>query len=174
MTNLEESKNFGDNFYFFIAVHNEEDNIPYDKFIYGKDVIRKMAKDAFESSYRREIKELAPKNLDRLITFEEEKLNQISKEYAKTSIIRGTVFAATVIHIFLVGIVLGLAIFNKSLLLVTIVILLALLGCLAIPLVSTAGKQIAILYHREQDQSDIVNFLHVARRELKYIMLITP
>ena len=113
---------FGDNFYFFVAIHDEKDTIPYEKFMYGRENLRDVARKALDTDYRHEVEVLSLTNLDRIIDFEEEKYQKINQKF--------------------------------------------------VPFFAFEKK--AKKYKALQEQSNIINFLHVARRELKIAILTTP
>lgn len=70
--------NFGDNFFFDIAIH---DTVYYDKYLKGKLTLREMADDARKAHYWKQLN--IPEAVDWYIAREENILKKLEERYAE-------------------------------------------------------------------------------------------
>ncbi len=162
--------NYGDNFYFDIAIH-KYDEIDYSKYLHGRHSLKEMAEEAKNSDIWDSLEKLTPINLDNAIEKSENKLQDLKKDFYKTRVIRGSIFVANIVYLITVAICAMLTIKTKEPLLIGLFICLAALAALGIPLVTKAAAQIRSICKKIHNEDTIVKFLHQARKEL---ISITP
>lgn len=164
-------KSYNENFYFDIAIHDYNE-INFDKYFEGKRSLQEMAEEAYSSEHWGSLNNLTPRNLDIMIKQAEDEFIELEKEFDKTSLIRITVFIASIIHLAALITCGMVAIRTSEPILAGLFICLLALATLGIPITSKAARQIAEICRKMHEKGDIVEFLHYARKELK--LTITP